>query len=71
MENNLESAFRVGVTVLTPKNEPYSQYLTTPSIRYENNQNLVENKLKKISMTDFKKIDLDDLKKFIDDKKKV
>ena len=52
MENNLESAFRVGVTVLTPKNEPYSQYLTRPSIRYENNQNLVENKLKKIKRPD-------------------
>ena len=61
MENNLESAFRVGVTVLTPKNEPYSQYLTRPSIRYENN----------VNMTDFKKIDLDDLKKFIDEKNKV
>ena len=61
MENNLESAFRVGVTVLTPKNEPYSQYLTRPFIRYENN----------VNMTDFKKIDLDDLKKIIDEKNKV
>ena len=61
MENNLESAFKVSVTVLTPKNEPNSQYLTTPSIRYETN----------VNMTDFKKIDLDDLKKFIDEKNKV